>query len=475
MIFEKKIPHKISSAWLFTPIKILCLFATILIAICYPMWPGSSLSYLALFFSFIMLLVFGITRRPSIGYLILSVVLSIGYFLKLTLHMIDGTINDSSKWVEPIGRFNFSAAAWDDVALISSVGALGVLCGGQFWRRRIDDWQGTKDIAWYTPGMRIGGWATVLGVTVLTVALNECFHIFHGGLRPALHMPWPMHGLFGWLVSIGIILGGMILIHLDILTNRPLYLSIILFVAVSSALSITTFSRGTLVLQSLPLLTTIILFRKLTPWLNRWNLLGIMAVFVCGIFLTVFASQQRRDNHLYVKVQNEEIMNDLKNFAALIQRLSVDRWVGLEGVMAVSSYPGKSNELLIRAAKERREMDNVDLYTGDVSQSGFQDTSKYQFATLPGMFAFFYYSGSLLVVFFGAAILTTIVIAVERAILTATQNPILAGQVGGYAAIMAVQLGGGGLGQPASVLVFTVAVALTLGFLVRYRMPFVKI
>jgi hypothetical protein len=421
--------------------------------------------------------------------------------------MIGGTFNDASKWVEPIGRFSFSASAWDDVALISSVGALGVLCAGQFWRRRIDDWPVRNDIAWYTPGMRIGGWALVLGATALVVVLNETFHIFHGGLRPALHMPWPMHGLLGWAVSVGIILGAMVLIHLDILAKRSLYFSIILFVAVSSALSITTFSRGTLVLQSLPLLTTVILFRKLIPWLTRWNLLGIVAIFVCGLLLTVFASEQRRANNVYAKVQNGEIINDLKigivnseqrrannvyakvqngeiindlkigivNFAVLIRRLSVDRWVGLEGVMAVSSYPGKSNDLLIRATKERREMDNVDLYTGDVSLSGFQDTSKYQFATLPGMFAFLYYSGSFLVVFFGTAVLTSIVIAVEHGIRRVTQNPILAGQVGGYAAIMAVQLGGGGLVQPASVLAFTVAVALTLGFLVKYRMSFAKV
>jgi hypothetical protein len=453
-------------------IKILYCFFTIFLAISWTIWPGSSFSYLAFFFSFTTLLFFGITRRPSIGYLLLSIILSIGYLLKLTLRMIGGTFNDASKWVEPIGRFSFSASAWDDVALISSVGALGVLCAGQFWRRRIDDWQVRNDIAWYTPGMRIGGWAIVLGATALVVVLNETFHIFHGGLRPALHMPWPMHGLFGWAVSVGIILGAMVLIHLDILAKRSLYFSIILFVAVSSALSITTFSRGTLVLQSLPLLTTLILFRKLIPWLTRWNLLGIVAIFVCGLLLTVFASEQRRANNVYAKVQNGVTM---QNFAVLIRRLSVDRWVGLEGVMAVSSYPGKSNDLLIRAAKERREMDNVDLYTGDVSLSGFQDTSKYQFATLPGMFAFLYYSGSFLVVFFGTAVLTSIVIAVEHGIRRVTQNPILAGQVGGYAAIMAVQLGGGGLVQPASVLAFTVAVALTLGFLVKYRMSFAKV
>lgn len=456
--------------WLFTTT-----LAAILFAIAWLVWPGSALSYLLFSFAFTALLIIGITGRPSVGYLLLSVVLWIGFWLKLTLHMIYGTFNEASQWVEPIGRFDFSIAAWDEVALVSSVGALGVLCAGQFWRRRIDDWQVGKNIVWYTPGMRIRGWVIVLGATALVVVLNEVFHIFHAGLRPALDMPWPLHGLFAWSVSVGIVLGGMILIHLDILARRPLFLSIALFIAVSSALSITTFSRGTLVLHSLPFLVALILFRVHIPWLNRRRLLAIMTMFVCGMLLTVSVSEQRRANQLpqYAK-ENDKAITAI-DVASLIRRLSVDRWVGLEGVMAVSAYPGKSKDLLVRAAKERRGKDNVDLYTGDVSQSGFQDTSKYHFATLPGMFAFWYYSGSLLVVFFGATILTTIVIAVERAIRQVTQNPILAGQVGGYAAIMTVQLGAGGLLQPASVLAFTVAVALTLGLLVRYRMPLARV
>lgn len=455
------------------------LFATMLSATLFAnawlAWPGSALSYLLFSFAFTALLIIGITRRPSIGYLLLSVVLWIGFWLKLTLHMIYGTFNEVSKWVEPIGRFDFSVAAWDDVALVSSVGALAVLCAGLFWRRRIDGWQIGENIVWYRPGMRIFGWVIVLAATALVVLLNEVFHIFHAGLRPALDMPWPLHGLFAWSVSVGIVLGAMILIHLDILARRSLFLSIALFIAVSSALSITTFSRGTLVLHSFPFLVALILFRGHIPWLTMQRLLAIMTMFVCGMLLVVSVSEQRRANQLPQYIKGNDKTITATDVVSLIRRLSVDRWVGLEGVMAVGAYPGKSNDLLVRAAKERRGKDNVDLYTGDVSQSGFQDTSIYHFATLPGMFAFWYYSGSLLVVFFGAAILTTIVIAVERAIRQVTQNPILAAQVGGYAAIMTVQLGAGGLIQPASVLAFTVAVALTLGLLVRQRMPLAKV
>jgi hypothetical protein len=135
--------------------------------------------------------------------------------------------------------------------------------------------------------------------------------------------------------------------------------------------------------------------------------------------------------------------------------------------MAVSAYPGKSNQLLIRAMKERRNKNQVDFYTREVSQSGSYDTARYHFATLPGMFAFLYYSGSLLVVFIGAALLTATVLAVEHTIRLITHNPFLAGQVGFYAAMLVIQMGAGGLAQPASALAFTVVVAMAIGAIAR--------
>lgn len=274
----------------------------------------------------------------------------------------------------------------------------------------------------------------------------------------------------------------MVLFHLDVITGRSLWLTTLMFLAVSAALSVSTFSRGTYVLQGLPLLAVLTLLRTHIPWLTGRRLLVIAGMFVCGMLVTVAASRQRRADALpvYTTIQPTTpttpsykiVRYDLfQDFAHLMRRLSIDRWVGLEGVMAVSAFPGKGHELLIRAAKERRDKNHVDIYTGEVSQSGFQDTSRYHFATLPGMFAFWYYSGSLWVVFICAAFLTATVIAVERTIHQTTANPFLAGQVGAYAAIVFVQMGAGGLAQPASALAFTVAIAWVLGVFVRRLSP----
>ena len=90
-----------------------------------------------------------------------------------------------------------------------------------------------------------------------------------------------------------------------------------------------------------------------------------------------------------------------------ISHLVVDRWIGIEGVMAVVAYPKKNIELFVYALQERRVRGKSDIYTSNISQSGFfdSDAKKYQYASIPGPIAFFYYTGSLLLLVVGVVIL----------------------------------------------------------------------
>lgn len=458
------------------------MLVAILLVVLWPTWPGSTATYVIFTIVYAALLIVGITQTMSTGYILFAIVLWIGYWLKLSLHLGEEVVT----WIEPIGRFSSTVSAWDDVAIVSSVGALGVLCVGFLWRDRVETSPVSIDVSWYTPRVRIISWAIVLLIVGFVVVGNEMFNIFHAGLRPNLDLPWPLQGLFGWLVSVGIVLSLMVLFHLDVTAGRPLWMATALFFMVSVALSISTFSRGTFVLQALPFMTTLILLRNRIPWLTGRRLLLIAVMFACGTLFTVGGSQHRRASTLpayttLVAIPTVSISNTstpatpniiaykvvhyslMQDFYYLLRRLTIDRWIGLEGVMAVSSYPGKSIELLIRAAKERRDKDHVDFYTGEVSRSGSYDTSLYHFATPPGIFAFLYYSGSLLVVLLGAALMTAIVFFIECMLRRRTQNPFLAGQVGFYSIILAIQMGAGGLVQPVSALIFTVVVALVIG------------
>jgi hypothetical protein len=127
----------------------------------------------------------------------------------------------------------------------------------------------------------------------------------------------------------------------------------------------------------------------------------------------------------------EEFGYQIADMADRISHLAVDRWVGLEGVMAVSSYPGKSDPLLLEAAVEKPKIGQATLYQ-KVCNSHYQnsDTEKYSFASLPGPAAFFYYSGSPWYVFVGILALVLVGMFSESLIQHLTGNALLCGLYG---------------------------------------------
>ena len=81
--------------------------------------------------------------------------------------------------------------------------------------------------------------------------------------------------------------------------------------------------------------------------------------------------------------------------------LFLDRWVGMEGILAVSSYPGIGWDLWNEAWKEQYANHGASLYDLKIAKSGVAqlDLSNYHFISMPGILGFFYYPGSYLFLF----------------------------------------------------------------------------
>ena len=125
----------------------------------------------------------------------------------------------------------------------------------------------------------------------------------------------------------------------------------------------------------------------------------------------------------------------------LIQQLLVNRWIGMEGVMAVSSYPIKDPALLWEMLVEKREAGKVSAYQR-ISNSNYQvSDGNHQFATLPGAAAFFFYSGSFVVVILCMAVLILLMLVFERGLFVLTKNPLFCSLFGMTAANTIAQFG----------------------------------
>lgn len=130
------------------------------------------------------------------------------------------------------------------------------------------------------------------------------------------------------------------------------------------------------------------------------------------------------------------LMNKNKLFSELFLQIStgatqrilslvVDRWIGLEGVMAVSSYSEKSSILLFDAIKEKREIGKTTKFQ-EICNSSYRwvDAGNWQFASLPGAAAFLYFSGSLWVVLLGMALFSFLLQLSEQLVFGMTSNPL---------------------------------------------------
>jgi hypothetical protein len=131
-------------------------------------------------------------------------------------------------------------------------------------------------------------------------------------------------------------------------------------------------------------------------------------------------------------------------FTKRILQLVADRWIGLEGVMAVQAYQDKSVGLLWRALSGTQIVEGGgDIYQ-EISKSIYLKTvdPKFKFRTLPGAVAFLYYSGSLLIVFIGMAMFACAVVCIEEAVWLLTKNPIICSLYGAEVANNVAQFGG---------------------------------
>ncbi|MGY4523571.1 hypothetical protein [Pseudomonas sp. TE21394] len=96
-----------------------------------------------------------------------------------------------------------------------------------------------------------------------------------------------------------------------------------------------------------------------------------------------------------------------------LSKLVVDRWVGLEGVLAVVSHEQTGWPLFQRSLTERPEAGTQAIYQR-MSNAQYQTFENFTFMTIPGPLAILLYSGNLAVLVVGLALLFFAGILVER-------------------------------------------------------------
>jgi len=113
-----------------------------------------------------------------------------------------------------------------------------------------------------------------------------------------------------------------------------------------------------------------------------------------------------------------ELVIALGKVVSKMVTLIMDRWVGMEGALAVSSYPELGWDLWEEAWGEQYANYGTSLYDRKIAMSQYliMDMSNRHFISLPGVLAFFFYPGSYGFLFFAMVALGILGAAVEVAV-----------------------------------------------------------
>ena len=410
-------------AWLFLAVGGLLLYT------------GSSLIYILFSAVFLCLLVDGLFRRISLAYTFLIIFLWLGFWLKLVVHLcLD------YQYLEPIGYFNNTPEEWDSVLTVSTVGAAAVMTtkillskyeSKHAWGEMAADFHAPS---WYSV-LRPWLWSFALIFIIFIAIINSLYGIAQLGPVPLL-LPWPLTGLMAWLLSFGIVAMVLSLVSWDHAIGRGWGMGLFGVIFEGFISSVSSMSRATYIFHTLPYM--IVLYVKRLS-LERTRLRTKVAIFSVWILIFIFSlsfvTLSRHSDILTSKgssdktiAVNEVNVNTIVSVSGSIfnrvSHLVVDRWIGIEGVMATVAYPTKNIELFKYALQERRIREKSDIFTSEISQSGFTDSDakEYQYASIPGAIAFFYYTGSLWWVFVGMVVLSFLMMVSERVVYVLTKN-----------------------------------------------------
>ena len=184
--------------------------------------------------------------------------------------------------------------------------------------------------------------------------------------------------------------------------KKPSLLVIFLSLLESFTTNISLLSRG-MILNSSALIYGVLI--SLKQYQIKSKISFFIVTFI--IFSTLFVSSVLIVNYLRATIYSVESIDYLELTHAMTTPLFVDRWVGMEGVMAVSSYPNLGWDLFKTALKEKYNENDTSFYDNNFIDSAYAttDKSKHHFISLPGIVAFFYYPGSLKFLFFSMLVL----------------------------------------------------------------------
>jgi hypothetical protein len=361
----------------------------------------------------------GFSQKRSFFDTFIGILFWLGFWFKYSVRIafMGGVFGD-------IGSFDNSGTAHDRALLVSILGALGFITASlirekfifsfkKLTRNRIHE----GSFSFYKEH-RIKIIALFIVLAILVPAGNAYFGIYQRGSIPKIILPFGLNGVMTWLVFFGLTSFFAYILDFELMSSKKISIGMMLLGFFEITLSnLSMLSRGFFLNGSSLLIGVGESFKFLGIEGGRRFYLRLAGVLTLLIFISVFATSiirmysfANQDNRGSISI-TKNINDILANSRALI----VDRWLGIEGVMAVSSSNFLGNELWKNGWSEKYSTSGTSFYDKTIINSSYknEDVVNHHFVTMPGAVGFFFYHGNFYFLFLTMIILGLIASFIE--------------------------------------------------------------
>jgi len=419
-------------------LKLLAGFCVLLTFVTCYYYPGRVLAYIAFSVLANALLFLGL-RRDSIFFdFFIGGLFWLGYWLKFSVRMI----LMEGRFHEHVGSFDYSPAAYDHALAVASCG-LGALVLVRLVRARFifrypenAGLIGLDGLCEFYERRNKFLWTAFLALVLVLAASNFYFGIYQRGLAPRTTLPYQLGGIYTWLLLFGGASISVLMLEFEIRLHRAIpYTLFALALLETFASSVSMLSRGMILNTGALLVGIYVVFRIRNIALEfKPTVLAAVAIFTL-FSASIALVNSLRQLELYAARADEANPSDVRFHPGTLvydsNRLFVDRWVGIDGVAAVSSYPGLGWELFKEALGEKYQGRGTTMYDLKIAKSTSKELYAWlvendkHFITLPGIIAFFFYPGSFVFLFAAMLLVAAIGSGIEIAVYRVSGSLIL--------------------------------------------------
>jgi len=396
-------------------LKIIYLYSFIIIlisSIAVSKYHGDGSIFVIFSIVFNILLLNGIRKKANFFDFYIGVFLWMGFWLKVTVRILFF----DTKFSESTGAFNYSAESFDRALIVSIVGATALIVASlirerittKFIKKKVEK-IGYKQETLYK---KYKNYILIIFVIffILIAFININMGIYQKGEITKTILPFGINGVFKWLILFGFSSFSALILKMEIDDNKKIPIIIMTIIILESFFSnISLLSRGMILNIGALAIGTLFIIKKNSLLKINIKSLMISSIIFYLLFLTsvLIVNDIRGNGSGYARIyvgdifnKNQE-MNERGNDLEHATPLLLNRWVGIEGVLSVSSSNRLGWALWREAWSEKYSENTMGFYDSNLIDSPYKNTdfTKKHHLSLPGIVAFLFYPGSIIFLF----------------------------------------------------------------------------